>query len=448
MITQSETKRLLHYAFFIGYAMLPLAVALRNVFHVNIPVILFLALVAGLACIGDETKIIALCIAMMPLSKAFQYKYALLLCIVIYIVKFKMWRKDFKIRVNAGVYAIVGMLLWELLHAFDVDFSFIEYLRCFTELIFIAVLIMFVNIDKLKFDTIVTLLAITTVSMALIVLLVQMQTTNLTLQTIFANGNFRLGMANESVENYGLNYNSNQLGAICNASIVAILVKMNREKTHWYDLLLIATLFVFGFLTLSRTFIVTFAFIFFFFVFVQKEKFFKKLQKILFVALGLLIVYMMVNILFPSIVKSLIKRFMVDDITNGRAFLLSFYTEHIFSSFKNLFFGIGIQNVVAKVQSMYGAFMTVPHNAYQELVVIWGIVGLALFLILVLYMILKWYNTHEKRAIDILPLTVILFATMAGQLITGSTRLIELAFAYICLSSRQNYNQTYEVSKK
>ena len=42
MIKQSETQLLLHRAFLLGYACLLFGIAMRNVFHVNIPVFLFL----------------------------------------------------------------------------------------------------------------------------------------------------------------------------------------------------------------------------------------------------------------------------------------------------------------------------------------------------------------------------------------------------------------------
>lgn len=436
MIKQSETKLLLHRVFLLGYVCLLLGIALRNVFHVNIPIILFLALVAGLACIGDESDIIALCIAMMPLSKAFQYKYALLVCIAIYITKFVVFRRIKTFHINLGVFAIFIMIVWELLHAVDINFSFVEYFRSITELIFIIFLFALVKIDNLKFDYIVMLLAITTIFMAFLVLIVQMQTTGATLQTVFNSGYFRLGLANDKIENYGLNYNSNELGAICNAATSAIIVKMHKTKAHWYDLALIATLFSFGFFTLSRTFIFAFAFILIYTIFARKEYASKKIQKILLIAFGVLLVYSTLKLLVPGIVDSLIARFMVEDITNGRAFLLGFYNDHIFSSFKNFFFGVGIQNIQEKIQDMYKTIIEVPHNAYQELIVVWGILGLILFCTLILHIVRSWYNKENKNYIELLPLLVWLFAALAGQFVTSSTKIIELALVYICMLSK------------
>ena len=436
MIKQSETQLLLHRAFLLGYACLLFGIAIRNVFHVNIPVFLFLALVVGLACIGDETDIIALCIAMMPLSKAFQYKYALLACIAIYITKYVVFKRRKEFNINLGVYAIFIMIIWELLHAVGTSFSFVEYFRSITELIFIAMLFMFVNIKNLKFNYIVTLLAITTVFMAFLVLIVQMQTTDTSLQTIFTNKNFRLGMANKNVSNYALNYNSNELGTICNASIVVMLVNVQKKTYKWYNIILIGLLFAFGFLTLSRTFIITFALIMFCFIFMQKDTISRKLQKIVFISAGLALIYALLRSIIPDIMSSLIARFMVDDVTNGRAFLFSFYMEHIFLSFKNLFFGVGIQNIQEKIQDMYRTTIEVPHNAYQELIVVWGILGLVLFCALIFHIVKSWNNKKNKNHIELLPLLVLLFVALAGQFVTSSTKIIELALVYICMLSQ------------
>ena len=436
MIKQSETQLLLHRAFLLGYACLLFGIAMRNVFHVNIPVFLFLAIVVGLACIGDESDIIALCIAMMPLSKAFQYKYAILACIAIYITKYVVFKRRKEFNINLGVYVIFTMIIWELLHAVDISFSFVEYFRSITELIFIAMLFMFVNVKNLKFNYIVTLLAITTVFMAFLVLIVQMQTTNTSLQTIFTNKSFRLGIANKNVSNYALNYNSNELGTICNASIVVMLVNVQKKAYKWYNIVLIGLLFAFGFLTLSRTFIITFALIMFCFIFMQKDPISRKLQKIIFISAGLTLIYVLLKSLIPDIMSSLIARFMVDDITNGRAFLFSFYTEHIFSSFKNLFFGVGVQNVQEKIQDIYRTTIEVPHNAYQELIVVWGVLGLVLFCALVFHIFKAWNNKENKKHIEILPLIVLLFVALAGQFVTSSTKIIELALVYICMLSQ------------
>ena len=436
MIKQSETKRLLHYAFLVGYAMMLFAIALRNVFHINIPILLFLVIVGVLACIGDENDIIALCIAMMPLSKAFQYKYALLLCVGVYILKFIVIKRVDKFKLNASVYVILTMIFLELMHAGDIAFSFVEYFRSITELIFLASLFMFVKVKDLKFNYIAILLAITTVFMTSLVLIIQMQTNQATLQTIFTGNYFRLGIADIKIENYGLNYNSNELGAICNSAICALIVKTSHSRTHWYDLVLITLLFIFGFFTLSRTFILVFAFVIIYMLLSKKEKASLKFKKIIFVSIGLILFFITIKLLVPGVVDSFIGRFMVEDVTNGRSFLFSFYNDHIFASFKNLFWGIGVQNLKIKIQDMYGPSIEVPHNAYQELVVVWGIWGLILFVTLITYIVFNWHTKQEKKSIELLPLLVLLISISAGQFITGSSQIIELALAYIAMMSK------------
>ena len=119
-------------------------ILLRNVFNVGVPpIVLLIEYVFG-ACFCDGDEIIALLLCCIPLNSAFQYKYAILLLLFIYFIKYPS-----EVRITNVIVPFVCLFAWELLHGIKYDFSFTELFRNFAEIILIVFIAM---LSRKRFD--------------------------------------------------------------------------------------------------------------------------------------------------------------------------------------------------------------------------------------------------------------------------------------------------------
>ena len=129
--------------------------------------------------------------------------------------------------------------------------------------------------------------------------------------------------------------------------------------------------------------------------------------------------------------------------------LFQFYTEHIFSELKYLFFGIGFQDYLSTLESVYGFVLNVPHNGIQELVLVWGIPGLFLFAGFIgTIFYFSRSQEHPRRMINLFPFFLMLIQIQAGQLISSGIMLLSLSFIYLSLGADLRGGESRELSQK
>lgn len=412
--------------FYLGMAAMMAAIFARNILELPIPVVAILAIGALVAAVSTRDEMIALVIACIPMSAALQYKYLIFICIIIYIMKFA---KDVKITI--AVLPLLFMMVWELVHGLFYPFSVYEYLRGFTELIFCTFLVMIVP-KKVDYKMICRLLAISSICMMSIVLLNLLEKTGYDFAAIFT-GSYRFGVGNTEAENFGVNYNANELGLITNLSIAGLLQLIASKKHHVFDYLMIVVLTMFGVMTMSRTFLVCFAFIIAMFTIAGVPTLAGKVKRVIFIILMILLILLLVYALMPNVYEMFADRFRVDDISNGRNDLFAFYGQHILSSFKYLLFGVGMQDYGTIVNDIHKTTWDVCHNGIQELVVCWGVLGIVLFAWFILEMLRNKTKSIKRNIINFIPLVLILLGVQAGQLITSGFTLLSFCYAYVSL---------------
>lgn len=410
-------------------AMFALMVA-RYLLKVDVPSAAFL-LVAMLpilrGSISEQLAFVASCI---PLSVAFQYKYALLILAVAILMQ-NRWR----LKVSGVFLVVVAMMIWELWHAFYGYFSYIEYLRDFAELIILGI-VTSIDLDDLDHKLIIRSLSISVVGVCMIMLVMQMKQFGFDLAAVFARSahSFRFGQSNMESGAFALNFNANNLGFICNLSACGILLLATRKEHGKLDIVLAISSVIFALMTMSRAAIICLIMIFVVYLFSTEGK---ASKKILSSVGGILIVVMalvLINVFVPTLFQNIQERFQREDVLNGRGSLMRHYSEFLFSSPKYLLFGIGMQNIYEKVSPFYPVH-DVPHMGLQEVCVAWGLVG-------VVMMVIAWwrivrtskrYAGGKRQIYQYMPLVLILVFTMTGQLLTSSRALMALTFAYICL---------------
>jgi hypothetical protein len=416
--------------FYLFLAIMLLALFFRNAFSVNIPVYVFLILSAFPIVFGGQNHILAFAACCIPMSTGFQYKYVLFMCVIVHLLKCKG-----KLKISVAVVPVLLMMVWELFHAFYGQFSINEYFRSFAELIILA-LALCMDMEDIDYKLVLRSLAISTVGVCLIMLYLQLQSNGFSFQNVISRGyhNFRFGTTNTTAENFGLNFNSNGLGFICNLSLTGMLVLFVRREYTTFDMVLLIVSALFGLMTLSRTFVVCLAFIVICFLLSFSGTRKKKALNILIIAAIVGATILILKHYMPQVYNNLILRFNETDILNGRDTLITFYNKHIFSSLPYFLFGIGLQDFQGKLSAIYGGTVQVCHNGLQEVWVAWGIVGVVFFVWAIFAMIRqsKLYS-RKKMSYQYIPLGFMLLSTSAGQLIRSELALLSLTLIYVCL---------------
>jgi len=137
-------------------------------------------------------------------------------------------------------------------------------------------------------------------------------------------------------------------------------------------------------------------------------------------------VYYSILHLMPNYMKSFMDRWATADISNGRGTIMGYYAREMFDPIDRFLFGVGMQNYPDK----YGFSMS-AHNATQEVLITWGVIGIIAVIILLGAVI---YNAKSKnkrvQLIQFLPLFSILLYKQAGQGFTDTASMLWMMTAY------------------
>lgn len=409
-------------------------VAVRYLLKVDVPAFAFLLVAMLPIWFGSRNEQLAFVASCIPLSVAFQYKYALLILSVAILIK-NHWRIK-----KSGVFIIVVvMMIWELWHAVYGQFSFVEYLRGFAELILLGIV---TSIDMYDVDhkLVIRSLAVSVVGVCAIMLFMQMQQFGFNLIAIFSRSahSFRFGQSNMASGRFALNFNANNLGFICNLATCGILLLAVRKEHSGLDVALAIFSVIFALMTLSRAAIVCLIAIFGGYLLLIEGKLSKKIWGIVGGLLTIGAACVLIWLFVPSVFENILERFQREDVWNGRGGLFKYYNQFLLSSPIYFLFGIGMQHIYEKVSPSFPV-SGVPHMGVQEVWIAWGIIGVVMLCAVLWKMIAtsKRYAEGKRQLYQFMPLGLTLVFTMSGQLLTSSRALMALTFAYICLCAKK-----------
>ena len=409
--------------------------AVRYLMKVDVPAILFLLVAMIPIWFGSPSEQWAFVASCIPLSIAFQYKYALLILAVAILAK-NRWR----LKRSGAIIIVVAMMIWELWHAFYGQFSFVEYLRDFAELILLGI-VTSIDMHDVDYKLVIRGLAVSVVGVCGIMLVMQLQQFNFNIVEVFIRSahSFRFGQSNMESGAFALNFNANNLGFICNLSACGSLLLAIRKEHRRTDILLAVCSAIFALMTLSRAAIVCMVMIFGAYLFLIEGSAVKKFLSSASGVLIALFALVLVNAFVPSVFENILERFQRADVWNGRGGLLKYYNQFLFSSPMYFLFGIGMQHIFEKVSPFYPVH-DVPHMGLQEVWVAWGLVGMVLMGIVLwkIVTVSKRYAGGKRQRYQFMPLVLTLVFAMSGQLLTSSRTLMALTFAYICLCIKKN----------
>ena len=103
--SQVESKKESHSLFWILLSAFCGLIFVRNVLHIEYPIVILLVFFCVMAFCADHNEFMALAISCVPFSAAFQYRYALFALIVIYLVKFPRSIKHYNAYIPLGAFA-------------------------------------------------------------------------------------------------------------------------------------------------------------------------------------------------------------------------------------------------------------------------------------------------------------------------------------------------------
>lgn len=416
---------------------------LRNGFAMPISPTMILAVSVIPAFFASPSQMVAMVLGLLPMITGFQYKYALMLYMIV-----GFYRNKHLLYVSQLIFPVVFMLIWEFAHCIGEPFSMNEYLRSFSEILFVL-FVTCMRWDKIDYAVIARSLSLSAIGIAIVLIYVQILQGNFTnILEILSQEEVRFGVRETEAEQFRLVFNPNELGFICNMAISSVLLLIVRREYTIVDVVLLSLCVLVGCFTLSRTFVVCLLFLILCFAFLSPGTKKQKITRIsLLFILVVLLSWIIINYL-PFILDAFIGRMEEKDISNGRVYLMEFYNQHIFSSFEYFFFGLGLQNFGKKISSLYGPYLNVSHNGIQEIWILWGVVGILLFIWFFSALIKesrKW--SGERPFFAFLPLCCLLLNSMAGQFLTSGSSLYSIVLIFISMCMKWDNYQVRHAKK-
>ena len=403
----------------------------RYAMQIGFPRVILLALIVMMACLGNDQEIIAICICCIPLNTTFHFFYGLLVCMIVFVVKYHSL-----IYINWGVIPFFLMITWELLHCFTLDFSIISFGSDFLPFL-LLMLIMCIRKKDIDYCFITRALAICIAFMCILLVGRVLYASGFNLTTAMT-GLRRLGMDTEEAQTMltveGGQQNPNSLGIMCVLGVTGLMQLLTTGRGKQQDLFLILLLIFLGALTSSRTYLFCLLIMGILLYFSQEGSLWRKFKYFLLGCVTVVAVITLLYLILPELLESYIQRFLVADITSSRSLLLRLYHELITSDMRILLWGIGRHNYSYLLKEQYRIAENVPHNAIQEIIIAWGLPGIAMFVLLGIAMIQRSKRSCKKqRLLNYIPIIIILAKSMVGQLLTSDYTILALSYAYLSM---------------
>ena len=221
------------------------------------------------------------------------------------------------------------------------------------------------------------------------------------------------------------NFNSNEMGlyAIIAVSLSLLLFTYTKKIRYVIGAILVTLL---GIMSISRTFMLMAAIVWF--VYLIKEK--VNIGFKIFISCLFVIILVMIFVTVPDIAEWIQSFFQKRSMeSGGRGNLLSYYFDLQFSSFYGFLFGY--TQMYLKV---FGAD-TAVHNAIQEMLISWGIIGAIIsisWIMLIIRSVVKCIPSDGKRHISRwIPISIFLVYVQAIQFFLQHNYIIIFAIALV-----------------
>lgn len=409
---------------------------IRVVLGFNLPIYIYLIYSVVLCVLSTPVEIVSFMCSLIAFSGSFQYRYGLLIAIIVFIAKKGI--KKLNIRL---VIPLLLMMVWELAHISMSGLTVYGFLQEFSELIALTVIMLSEPLDYSDGLPIRTFSYCTLFSCFL-----NLIASILVLGFSLTSMN-RLGKIGIDISDFQSLIDPNTMGFMCAFAICGLVLIRHKKREYTSDYIVSLLLFIFILLSQSKSAILGVIVIYILFVFFTEKPKSVSSKKFFRVIMILGIAVLLSGTLFKTIIQAVIQRFQANDITTGRSAIFMFYTMHLFSSVKYMLFGIGLFNYNSQITKLYGnLWESYPglatyrddvivykpsHNNIQEILVVWGIIGIILVILLIKAMIDHYSGQKEK--INYIPMIFLFIYGLQGEFLSAGGALMLLMFSLVCM---------------
>ena len=167
------------------------------------------------------------------------------------------------------------------------------------------------------------------------------------------------------------------------------------------------------------------------------------------VILALILVYLLIVLLLPSVWQSVVNRLLADDISGGRISIFKYYNNYILDNTNVFFFGLGLQDVLDKVNfTSVFPINNVPHNGLQEAFLFWGIAGIPIALLIFMFIVKNASQDKKIKIINYLPLLLYFSYIQVGQFLRVMYILMILITLFSCIRiDKEVFNEKRKQNK-
>lgn len=404
---QKETRFLMLFS-----SLLTSLIVLRDLFDFSVNKYIFVLLIASYCLVNNYRGIIYMTFFLMPILNGLPGNYLLP------IIAFFLMIKNKNVITVKGFGVFFMLAIMELAHfpfyGFAIDLPLtIGYLSAF------LLLCSFVSIDDDTLDYRLCLMSFCFGTVVFLLVIYGITVFNQGSIFMFVESQQRLGFTHELLDSMDyklmMNANPNELGAFA-VTCAAIVLTMYRTKhinTLWMIVFLVVSIFV-GAFSISRTFFLCLGMLLVLNLFIVDKKTKGKRKG----AGRYLLIILVVALIFYEIISNdalygfIFGRFSTEDVEGGggRMEIINMYNEWLKEHPVNLLFGTGAVHYVDVTM-----LPAKTHNAIQQIVVAYGLVGLLFFIYITIMALKKCYR--NKNIIYLIPFIIAFVAVQASRIL-------------------------------
>ena len=384
----------------VACALIAILMIMRDVAGVAIPKYLFIG-IAAIGCLFcEESDIYGLLAFITPIANGISYTYIYAVALLIIVIR----KKHFSIN-KMGMLSICSILVIELLSAVRGGFDFAEFLR-FSAIFLLTFGSMNEVCEEVDSRKVLQLFIAGYIG-AMADLVLQMLTVY-SFSDLLVLG-VRLGNTREMLEieeGIHLSYNPNGLAMVCLlAGSVSLILVQKKRNIIYYAVGLFSVLI--GITTQSRAFILGLAVGLVIIIFSSSSPL---KTKLLILASGFVVAFF-ANRFLSNYLLAFSGRMKERDFSNGRFEIAIHYFNEMFRDPIRPFLGVGMQDYQIKSNYAMSA-----HNAIQEILITWGILGLLLVIVLFISILSNAKKRNPSAGIiQYIPFILLVVFKQTGQ---------------------------------
>jgi hypothetical protein len=398
-------------------------VFIRDLNIIGIPPFFFTFFCGVVFVILKPSYIIGFFMFIVPFKGGLGFNQIVLLFILIYL--FKNYKS---IQLSVGVIFPYLIAMLELFHFFHPNSDFLLFMRWVVFIIAVTIIVLDRN---LQIDVVVILksFCIGALFAGVIVLIATINQYGI---SNILNQALRLGELNTQDAKYHTYFDANELGMYLDVAIAIILTLfINNKINGLWTYILVICMVIIGFTTLSKAFVFTlFLTVILYFLLTFKKLILNIRSHAVFIVALVISGYIIVPYIKP-LINNFKARFEMSDQSNGRIDIMVNYYNTWSQSIKSILIGDGLRNYSE------GAWMGASsHNATQEVLLSWGIIGLVLviFWFIIMYRNQKYIGGNKKfEGILLLPLITLLFYVQSLQFFKLNAYILLLIVVFLTL---------------